>query len=115
MRFLLDEDVHPAAAEAAQALGLDAVSVHDLGRRDSVIGSSSNTPLPKTDLMVTRNRDDFIRLTVASYQAGEQHPGVIIIRYSLPNKRAYITRSRKKWQEQQQEAETRYGIFFLEA
>ena len=36
MRFLLDEDLPPLAAEVARGLGLDAVSVHELGRRGNM-------------------------------------------------------------------------------
>ncbi|MBA3636422.1 MAG: DUF5615 family PIN-like protein, partial [Rubrobacteraceae bacterium] len=33
MRFLLDEDLPPRAAEVARGLGLDVLSLHELGRR----------------------------------------------------------------------------------
>ena len=33
MRFLLDEDLNPAAAEIGRGLGLDVVSVHEIDRR----------------------------------------------------------------------------------
>jgi hypothetical protein len=33
MRFLLDEDLSPTVAETARGLGLDALSIHEVGRR----------------------------------------------------------------------------------
>ena len=33
MRFLLDEDLPPLAAEITRGLGLEVTSVHELGRR----------------------------------------------------------------------------------
>ena len=33
LRFLLDEDLPPSTAEISRNLGLDAVSVHEVGRR----------------------------------------------------------------------------------
>ena len=34
---------------------------------------------------MTRNRDDFIRLTVEWFRTGEVHPGVVVVPRSLPN------------------------------
>ena len=48
--------------------------------------------------MVTRNRDDFVKLTVSAYQSGKPHYGVLIVPYSIPNKHPdRIVHSLKAW------------------
>jgi predicted nuclease of predicted toxin-antitoxin system len=85
VRFLLDEDVHPLVAEVARGLGLDAVSVHELDRRGLQDDEQLRRAARDSRLFVTRNRDDFIRLTVEWFRTGEPHPGVVIVPHSLPN------------------------------
>jgi predicted nuclease of predicted toxin-antitoxin system len=115
LRFLLDEDVSPAVAEAARGLDLDVVSVHEIDRRGFTDRDQLDFAASQGRVFVTRNRDDFIKLTVSSYRAGDRHPGVVIIPYSLPNKEpGRIAHALKEWNEQHGDAETRYGIFFLQ-
>ena len=46
----------------------------------------------------TRNRDDFIRLTVSFSPTGEMHHGVLLVPHSLPNHRpAQIAHALKRW------------------
>lgn len=96
-------------------MNLDVVSVHEVDRRGFGDRAQLEFAAMQNRVMVTRNRDDFIKLTVSSYQAGEKHPGVVIIPYSLPNKEpGRIARALKKWQKQHGETETQYGVFFLQ-
>jgi predicted nuclease of predicted toxin-antitoxin system len=85
LRYLLDEDVHAETAAAARDLGLDVVSVHEAGRRG--LGDSEQLRRAAADgrIFVTRNRDDFIRLTVEAFRTGEPHHGVLILPHTLPN------------------------------
>jgi hypothetical protein len=73
LRYLLDEDVNPAVSEAARALGLDVVSVHEIERTGVAFpdGAQLHFAAVERRIMVTRNRDDFIRLTRDFFQAGE--------------------------------------------
>ncbi len=94
--FLLDEDVNPRVAEIA--LGLDVISVHEIGRRGLNDWEQLEFAVSENRTIVTRNRDDFIKLAVDAYQAGKPHWGVIIVPYSIPNKhRERIARSLKSW------------------
>jgi len=116
LRFLLDEDLNPAIAAAGRGLGLDVVSIHDIGRRR--LGDREQLLFAAAEgrVFVTRNRDDFIRLTVSFYQAGEAHPGLIIVPYSLPNKDPKrIAHALKRWNDQFGSSALDYGIFFLDA
>lgn len=86
MRFLLDEDLTPAVAEIARGHGLDVVSVHEIDRRGLTDEEQLRFAAREAHLFVTRNRDDFIRLTVAFFHASEPHAGVLIVPRSLPNR-----------------------------
>lgn len=96
--FLLDEDVNPSAAEIARRLGLDVKSVHEVGRRGLKDPEQLAFAAEERRILVTRNRDDFVRLTIARFQTGEPHCGVLIVPYSIPNKHPdRIANSLKKW------------------
>ena len=100
MRFLLDEDLNPLIAEVARALGLDVVSVHEIDRRGVPDEGQLRFSAAEDRIFVTRNRDDFIRLTIAFFQTGESHAGVLIVPRSLPNHRPErIAHALKRWQE----------------
>jgi hypothetical protein len=73
--------------EIARGLGLDAVSVHELSRRGYSDGKQLRYTAEEERIFVTRNRDDFLLLTIEFYRAGEAHPGVLIVGRNLPNDR----------------------------
>jgi len=85
MRFLLDEDVNPAVAEIGRGLGLDVVSVHEIHRNGFDDEPQLRYAAAEHCIFVTRNRDDFIKLTVDFFHAGHAHAGVLIVPHSLPN------------------------------
>lgn len=85
LRFLLDEDIHPEVAAVARGLGLDVQSVHEIGRRGHADFDQLRLAAADRRILVTRNRDDFIALTVESFRAGDPHYGVLILPYTLSN------------------------------
>ena len=85
LRYLLDEDVHPEAAVAARGLGLDVASVHELGRRGRTDYDQLRLAAADGRIFVSRNRDDYITLTVEAFRTGEPHHGVLILPHTLPN------------------------------
>ena len=100
MRFLLDEHLPPLAVEAARGLGLDVLSVHELGRRGIADRDQLRFASEEGRIFLTRNHRDFIELTVEFYRAGEAHPGVLLVRRNLPNDRATrIAHALKRWAE----------------
>ena len=115
MRFLLDEDLTPAIGEIGRGQGLDVVSVHELGRRQRSDEEQLRFAAEQGRVFITRNRDDFIRLTVAWFQTGLPHPGVLIVPWSLPNREpARVARALQSWVESHPEASSmEYVIDFL--
>jgi predicted nuclease of predicted toxin-antitoxin system len=98
LRFLLDEDLPPLAAEVARGLGLDAVSVHELGRRGNTDRDQLRFASEEERIFLTRNHRDFIELAVEFYRVGETFSGVLLVRCNLPNDRpARIAHALKRW------------------
>jgi predicted nuclease of predicted toxin-antitoxin system len=100
MRFLLDEDVNPETAQIARGLGLDILSVHEIERRGLRDEEQLRFSASERRIFVTRNRDDFLRLNLAFFQAAEPHAGILIVTRSLPNDRpARIAHALKRWRD----------------
>lgn len=98
MRFLLDEDLPPRAAEIARGLGLDVISVHELGRQGISDRDQLRFASEDERIFLTRNHRDYIELTVEFYRAGEAHSGVLLVRRNLPNDRpARVAHAMKRW------------------
>ncbi len=98
LRFLLDEDLNPAVAQIGRGLGLDAISVHEIDRRGFSDEDQFRFAISAGRTFVTRNRDDFLRLTRSFFQAGEAHPGLLIVPYSLPNDHPeHIAHALERW------------------
>ena len=87
MRFYLDEDLPPRAAEIARALGLDAVCVHERAQQGLPDDELLRLAAEDGRCLVTRNRNDFIRLTLEFFENQRPHAGVLIVASSLPNAR----------------------------
>ena len=85
--FLLDEDVHPEAATVLGGLGLDAVSVHRLGRTGASDMEQFDAAITMGRILVTRNRDDFVNLATAAFGTNRAFPGVLVVPRSVPNHR----------------------------
>jgi len=83
--FLLDEDLPPAAARVARALGVDAVSVHELGRTGHTDEEHLVFASVRRMIMVTRNRDDFVELTKRAFATNQPHHGVLVVGRRTPN------------------------------
>jgi predicted nuclease of predicted toxin-antitoxin system len=84
VKLYLDEDISPKVSVILRKRGIDAVSAHETG----MLGASDERQLSfaatKGRAMVTRNRDDFITLTVQFFEALKQHKGLIIVPHTIP-------------------------------
>lgn len=76
-----------ATAPAARALGIDVISVHEVDRTGPEFTDHEQLRYAASErrVMVTRNRDDYIRLTRELFRTGEPHQGLLIIPHTLPN------------------------------
>jgi predicted nuclease of predicted toxin-antitoxin system len=103
LRYLLDEDVNPAAAGVARDLGLDVVSVHDVGRRGLSDSEQLRCGAEDGRILVTRNRNDFILLTLETFRTGDPHHGVLILPHTVPNNSpSRIARTLQRWHKRQE-------------
>jgi predicted nuclease of predicted toxin-antitoxin system len=103
-RFLLDEDLSPRVAQTGHGLGLDIVSVHEVGRAGLGDDEQLRWAARERRIVVTRNRDDFIAWTIAFFQRGEPHVGVLIVSTALSIQRPErVAHALRRWAERVRE------------
>lgn len=115
MRFLLDEDLPPRVAEVARGLGVDARSVHELGRLGIPDREQLRFAAAEGWIFVTRNRDDFLYLNAEFYRTGEPHGGVLIVSRSLPGKRPErVAHALRRWAATREEYPESFGPYHVD-
>jgi hypothetical protein len=114
MKFYLDEDLSPKIAAILRKAGVDAVSAHEA--RMCEISDQRQLEFAATQkrCLVTRNRGDFIRLTVRFFNDQRTHCGVLIVPYTLPGDQfSRIASLIKKFSSRHPKGLAPYSIAFL--
>jgi len=88
IRFYLDADLSPKIAVIGRGLGLDVVSAHEVGMTEAVDADQLARAAAEGRVLVTRNRDDFLALTLAAYHDRAPHRGLLLVREIAPSRRA---------------------------
>ena len=80
----LDEDISPKVAEILRKKGMDAVSAHETGMLEASDDEQLAFAASEGRAMVTRNRDDYITLSVQFFEDLKPHKGLIIVPHTIP-------------------------------
>lgn len=83
MKVCLDEDISPQGAVILRSMGVDATSVHELGRQGLSDREQLEFSATEGRCLVTRNRNDFLILTREFFGKGLPHAGVLIIPWTI--------------------------------
>ena len=114
MKFYLDEDLSPKIAEILRKSEVGTLSAHEAGMCEASDQRQLDFAATEKRCLVTRNRNDFIRLTVRFFNDQRPHCGVLIVPYTPPGDQfSRIASLIKKFSSRHQKGLVPYSIAFL--
>ena len=114
MKYYLDEDLSPKIAELLRNQGIDCISAHEAGMLQASDLEQLKFTSQKKRCLVTKNRDDFIRLTVQFFNDHLPHHGVLIIPKTFPGDRfSLITKALSAYAHEHAKGMLPYTVDFL--
>ncbi|ODS33256.1 MAG: hypothetical protein SCARUB_01647 [Candidatus Scalindua rubra] len=114
MKYYLDEDISPKIADILKSYKIDAKSTHEAGMIQATDVEQLEYASSEGRCIVTRNRNDFIRLTIKFFNENRPHHGVLIIPYTiLGDKFSRIASALKKYAFKHPSGMEPYTIDFL--
>ncbi|NWF94303.1 MAG: DUF5615 family PIN-like protein [Syntrophaceae bacterium] len=114
MKFYLDEDLSPKMATILRKSGIDTLSAHEAGMCEVSDQKQLEFATGEKRCLVTRDKDDFIRLTVQFFNDQRPHWGVLIVPYTLLGDQfSRIASLIKKFASHHRKGLSSYSIAFL--
>ena len=114
MKYYLDEDISPKVSHILKKHQVDVVSTHAVNMTQTSDRAQLEYAASAGRAVVTRNRNDFIRLTVQFFNDLRPHFGVLIVPYSVPgDKFRLMADALKKYASQHPSGMEPYTIDFL--
>jgi predicted nuclease of predicted toxin-antitoxin system len=114
VRFYLDEHLSPEIAQIARGLGLDVVSALEVGPPGLSDEQQLDLAAREERCLVTRDRRDFIRLTLLYFESLRSHAGVLLLPISLQtNQFSGIARALAAYAQQHADADLHYLVDYL--
>ena len=84
MKIYLDENISPKVSTVLRKKGVGAVSAHDSDMLQASDAEQLASAATEGRVMVTRNREDYINLTVQFFDDLKPHEGLIILPHTIP-------------------------------
>lgn len=98
VRFYLDADLSPRIASIARSLGLDVVSAHEAGLAEAEDADQLRHAAAEGRVLVTRNRDDFLALTLEAYHDRAPHAGLLLLaRAGRAHQTSRLAHALRRW------------------
>jgi len=114
MKYYLDEDLSQQVAERLRKAGVSTTYVHEEKTEGWTYEQQLEKAAQDGRCLVTRNRNDFIELTVQFYRDEKRHAGVLIVPYSYPGDQiSQLAKALIAYVKKHPDGMLAYGIDFL--